>query len=102
MVARGSISMSNNGLAILGLAADGSKVAQFWGNLNEHRNLAKAQGLRSACPDFGTEVCLTCDLGEDRILFPCDFDCYQCEFDEVCPCSRFSWALRQAQDGGDE
>lgn len=102
---RGYVSMAKNPLAVVGLAADGSKVARYWGNLDDRRSAAKDQGLLSVCPEFGTEVCLSCDLGLDRALEVCDCRCSKCQHEYRCPCSRCSWEERKnadAQDGTDK
>lgn len=53
--------------------------------------------LNTVCPYFGTQQCIECDLGLERALEECDYECAQCEAQQRCPCSRWSWQRRQEE-----
>ena len=77
----------------LGLKSDGGRVAIFWDTMSE--DMAGQMGLAQACRDLGTEICLACELGEQRCLDDCDFKCGSCEYETVCPCSLWNYMRRQ-------
>ena len=77
----------------LGLKSDGGRVAIFWDTMSE--DMAGQMGLAQACRDLGTEICLACELGEQRCLDDCDMRCGKCNYEERCPCSLRSWRGRQ-------
>ena len=85
---------------VLGLFPDGMKVLTFWGSLAEYPRLAEQQSLRSVCPDLGTETCLECVIGLQKVLDVCDFKCRGCPHEKECPCSRYSWEERQIEKFG--
>jgi len=77
----------------LGLKSDGGRVAIFWDTMSE--DMAGQMGLSQACRDLGTEICLHCELGEQRCLDDCDMRCGKCDYETACPCSLYAWRARR-------
>lgn len=64
------------------------------GNLLECPDVAQMLGIsRAICPDWGTLVCLNCNLGEH--ICDCDFECHACSLYWYCPCTLQAWMERK-------
>ena len=65
-----------------------------WGNLLDCPDVRRMMSISSAvCPDWGTRVCLECDLGQD--ICDCDFKCHTCSLYWSCPCTLQAWMERR-------
>ncbi len=53
----------------------------------------RKRAIQKVCPDWGTRVCLECDLGQD--ICDCDFKCHACSIYWSCPCTLQAWQERQ-------
>lgn len=82
-------------MEIIGLRPDGTKLVDYWCNLNEKPGIASKQNMTQVCPDFGTVLCLSCELGLLRPLDMCDCNCSSCRERGGCPCTRAAWQARQ-------
>lgn len=93
---------------VIGLNEDGSRSPYYWERLDEINGWR--QSLKTACPDLGTEICLSCAHGDDKACHPCDFECRRCTSRTVikaaqdagyevvvCPCSMVGWMKRMKE-----
>jgi hypothetical protein len=82
--------------SIPGLTDDGELIRRHWASLVDMaETTAKTCGSYSACPDLGTVDCLTCALGDARVLEVCDMECWACDHAGGCVCSRAGYMRRK-------
>lgn len=86
---------------IIGLDANGDRVAFYWSSLDDMPSLGYKCCLTAACPDLGTETCLACELADGKARDNCDFQCARCLDEHRCACSREGWLARQRTEGQD-